>query len=268
MMASGIRRTAPIALFFSMVFQAPTHALTNYVASGTFIGGFLEVIEGFDENTGNPILVDAFPDSPPFGYPVTYSLTFTVDESVDGSVSLFSETASFDDAVSNISLNINGASIFNSSAEVATVRQFRGDTQDDIPARWSWDFSPEIDSFSLPDILAIDNDTSESLGTATARSFSFKLFDSSRQIYTGNGVSFLDMITLDPDKFDGTSLQIFWSNDSGEEPEHGEEPPEINYTAFATVDNLANLSAVPIPGGIWLFLSALSGFFVVTRRNA
>lgn len=80
-------------------------------------------------------------------------------------------------------------------------------------------------------------------------------------------MSFLDMLTLELNDFDGTSLQLFWFNDFDEEPEFGEEPPEINYTVFASIDSLTNLTAVPLPGGIWLLLSALSGVAVVTRRN-
>lgn len=265
-MALGIRKIASTAFFLNIIFHSSAYALTDYIATGTFFGDSLEVIE-YDDNTGDQIFIDAFLDSQPFGFPATFSLSFTLDESVDGRVPLFSQTAFFDGAISNLSLDINGINVFSSATEVATVGQFPGDFQGLFDSRWGWSFFPDMGSIALPDISVTDNVTFEPLGTGSAQGFSFNLFDSTDQIFSGNGSSILDLISPDINDFDGTSLQLFWFNDFDEEPEFGEEPPEINYTAFASIDTLTNLTAVPLPGGIWLLLSALSGFFVVARRN-
>lgn len=271
MTALDIRTLTASALFMSVAYQSPAYALTDYLATGTFFGDSLEVFEYvFDPVTDNQeqVGVDAFIEAAPIPLPSsTFSLSFSVDETVDGRVPLFSQSSFFDGAVSKISLDINGTNIFNSATEVATVAQFPGDFGGVLSASWGFSFFPESGGFPLPDVSAIDNNTFEPLGTASAQGLSFRLFDSSRQIYSGDGVSFLDMLTLELNDFDGTSLQLFWFNDFDEEPEFGEEPPEINYTVFASIDSLTNLTAVPLPGGIWLLLSALSGVAVVTRRN-
>ena len=264
-MGIEIKRLAAGVFLLGMFYQSSVHALTDYVATGTFIGDFLEVIQ-FDEDTGDEIFIDAFIDSSPFPIPTsTYTLSFTVDESVDGRVPLFSQSAFFDGAVSNVSLDINGINVFTSTTELSTPSQFPGDFGGTLSASWGWSLFPEFAPFALPDLDAFDVNTFEPLGSISAQGFSFRLFDSSRQIYTGG--SFLDLITLDLSDFDVASFQLFWFNDFDEEPEFGDEPPEINYTVFGSVDSLTNLSAVPLPGGIWLLMSGLAGFVVATRRG-
>ena len=274
MMALGTRGLGSAVFFLSTtliggIYQAPAHALTDYVAAGTFFADSLEVIQYVydpNEDTYEEFPIDAFIDTQPFPIPSsTFTLGFTVDESIDGDVPVFSPSAFFRGAISNVTLDINGMSVFDNAPEVATVAQFPGDFQGIFPASWGWSLFPESGSLPLPDLSAFDSNTSEPLGTISAQGFSFRLFDSTRQIYAS--VSFIDMIPLILSDFDDTSFQLSWDGYSDEEPEFGEEPPEINYTVYGSIDSLTNISAVPLPGGIWLLLSALSGLVVATRAN-
>ncbi len=264
-MRFGIKSLIATTFLLGVFYQSSVYALTDYVATGSFFGDLLQVIE-YDEDTGDETFIDAFLNSQPFPISAsTFSLSFTVDESIEGRVPVFSPSAFFDGAISNVSLDVNGINIFSSMTEVATVSQFPGDFQGLFSASWSWSLFPEFAPFSLPSLDAFDNNTFEPLGTITPQGFSFGLFDSTRQIYDGG--SFLDMLTLNLVEYDATSLQLFWFNDFDEEPEFGEEQPEINYTVFATIDSLTNLSAVPLPGGMWLLVSGITGFVVATRRH-
>ena len=263
-MGMGIQRTTAAAFLIGAIYLPSAHALTDYVATGTFFGDFLEVIQ-YDYDTDEETFIDAFLDTQPFSISSsTFTLRFTVDESIDGNVPVFSPTAFFSGAISNVSLDINSMNVFDSDSELATVGQFPGDFQGLYSASWSWSLFPEIGLISLPTLSAFDNNTFESLGTIVPQGFSFGLFDSTRQIYAGG---FLDMITLSLPDFDGTSFQLFWGVNFDEEPEFGDEPPEINYAVYGSIDSLTNLSAVPLPGGIWLLLSAMTGLLVASRRK-
>ena len=264
-MQFGRRYTASYLFLLVAAYQPSTYALTDYVATGSFFGDSLEVIQ-YDFDTAEETFVDAFLDSQPF--PIsssTFTLYFSVDESVDGNVPVFSPAAFFSGAVSNVSLEVNGVNVFSSPSEVATVSQFPGDFSGTLPAGWSWSLFPDSSDLSLPNLSVFDVDTFAPLGNATPQGFFFGLTDSARQIYGGG--SFLDLISLNYPDFDGTSFQLFWGSNFDDEPDFDEEPPEINYTVFGTVDSLTNLSAVPLPGGIWLLLSAMAGFVVANRRN-
>ncbi|MEM7465581.1 MAG: VPLPA-CTERM sorting domain-containing protein [Pseudomonadota bacterium] len=264
-MVINLKKIAGIAFLLGLFYQSTAQALTDYVATGSFFGDFLEVIQ-FDEFSGDETIIDAFINSQPFSIPTsTFTLSFTVDDSFRGRVPLFSQASFFDGAISNVSIDINGANIFSSTTELATVSQFPGDFGGTLSANWGWSQFPEFEPFALPTLDVFDNNTFEPLGTIDAQGFSFRLFDSTRQLY--NGGSFLDMLSLDLADFDATSFQLFWANDFDEEPEFGDEPPEINYTVFASIDTLTNVSVIPLPGGIWLLLSGITGFLVATRRT-
>ena len=250
-----------------LISQPSAMAMVEYVATGTFFGDSLE-IEQYDYNTDEISYIDGFLNAPPFPLPSsTFSLRFTVDDSFRGRVPLFSQSSFFDGAVSNVSLDINGSNVFSSSEEVATVGQFPGDFQGLYDASWFYSFFPPFGSINLPSLVAFDGDTFQELGTVIPDGFSFSLYDSTREIY--QNTSFLDMLALDFDDFDSTSFQLFWSQDYSEEPPFNDEDVEndIYYTVFGSIDSLSTTSAVPLPAGIWLLLSAISGIAITARRD-
>ena len=237
--------------------------LTSYTAQGHFFGTAIEAIS-FDDETGDETFLNAFVDSQPFDVSMsTFTLRFSVDESVDGNIPLFSPSAFFSGAVSDVSLEINGSTVFDNAADVATPGQFPGDFGGTLAASWNWSFFPDPADLLLSNLSVTDADTFEPLGSIVPQGFFFSLFDSSRTLYDGGSI--LDLITLDLNDFDSTSFQLFWGTDFSEEPdfEFGE-PPEINYTVFGSIDSLTT-TAVPVPAALWLFGSAIFGLFGVRR---
>ncbi len=252
-------------LALASCYTSSAFAMTTYQASGSFFGDLLEATR-FDEFLEEDVIIDAVVGVQPFDIASsTFTLDFTVDESIRGRVPVFSPAAFFDGAVTDITLAVNGVTVFSSVVDVATPFQSRPVSLS-LAETWGFSFFPDPMDLSLPDLNAFDFDTFEDLGSLSPQGFFFNLSDSTRSIYAGQSI--IDMIMLDLNDFDSTTFQLFWQNDTSQETEFGDSPPDLNYTVFARVDSLtSSATVVPVPAAAWLFGSALIGFLVVKRRG-
>lgn len=247
-------------------------ALANivpYIVTGTFDFGFSEASD-FDGN-----FVDSFADVEPIVYPAPFTLLFDLDTSADGDVIGGFVTGGipvrFDNAVSNISLSINGVNVINDTETSATVTQFdRFDgAVPEFPSRWDFSLSPtETTPWNLDPVTVFTQDPLDEfafIGTdLTADFLSFGLFDNTGELY--DGFSFTNELLLpNLSLFDSTSLRIFWEvviEDDCFDEECGT-LTDVFYTAFATVESV---SVVPLPAAVWLFGAGVAALGAVQRR--
>lgn len=247
----------------ALLSQASAIAATEYIVSGSFFGDSLQVTE-FDEETGDEIFVDAFLNQEPinFGPSSSFNLRFTVDETVEGRVPLFANVALFDNAVSDVSFDVNGNNIV-SNATPDAAQQFPGNANLNLSARWSWSLFDE--GLALPSITVINNMNFEPIVDLTPQFAFFALYDSTREVY-GNSFP-LDMINLDINQFDGNEFSLSWLLDtSGENGPNSDFNGGASYQVFGRIDSFSSVSQVPIPAAAWLFGAALIGLATSKKK--
>ncbi len=176
--------------------------------------------------------------------------------------------ARFDDAISNVSLNIDGVTVITDMESMQTLIRF--DRFDgfvpEFPSRRDFNLSPtDISPWSLNPVTVFYQDPEDEFSlidiSLVPDFLSFGLFDSTGEVYVG--FPFTNDV-LDPvlSLFDSTSLRIFWflgddffDNCFDEECD----VPDVFYTAFGTVDSITGGSPIPVPAAAWLFGSAPPG---------
>ena len=251
------------AMLTLLVQQSAMAAITDYVATGSFYGASLEVTN-FDEQTGEEVFVDAFLSAQPLNLSASpsFTLTFSVDESVNGTVPIFSAVALFNNALSNVSLDINGVNVL-TSTETDRVQQFPGNNG--FPSRWSWGLFAE--DLALPAVEVFDSQTGEFITNLNAEFMNFALFDSTDTVYAGGFP--IDLITASLGDFTSTDFSLFWGLSSGDEngDPFGDFAGDASYRVLGNIETLAVVSEVPVPAAAWLFLSAIGGLVASKRRQ-
>lgn len=259
------------ALFLALASYQPSAVadVIPFIVTGTFNFGFSEASD-FDGE-----FVDSFADADPIGFPAPFTLRFDLDTSADGRVPGGFVTggipARFDDAVSNISLDIDGVNVFTDTESSSTVTQFdRFDgAVPEFPSRWDFSLSPtDTTLWALDPVTVFTQDPDDEFAfnatEVTADFLNFALFDNSGALY--DGFNFTDELIL-PDLalFDSTSLRIFWEVVIDDEcfDDECDILTDVFYTAFATVESV---SVVPVPAAVWLLGGALAGLGAVQRR--
>lgn len=232
--------------------QSAVAAMVDYTVTGQFYADSLQVTDQYD----NP--VNAFIHPQPVNISSSFTLNFRVDEDTIGTVPIFTAVANFWDAVSNVSLNINGSNVL-TSTETGLLQQFPGDNG--YYSRWSWSLFSE--NIGLSDVMVFDAENfQQPLTTLNAQSINFALYDSTDTIYSSGFPD--NIITASLGDFDSTEFSIWWGMNY-------DDPYGFNgdasYTVYGTIDNISTVSAVPLPAAAWLFISGIGGLVVVSRRK-
>ncbi len=245
------------ALLFAAQGSAVAAPVVSYVMTGSFTTpGTLEVNDAF---SGDTVPDAELVNDPYFSYGV-FTLSFDVDLGITGYIPLFSDTAVFESAVTNMSLSIDGNPYWSSS--IGTARQ-TDPVNPAFPQVWSWGsdgtFNPPVD-----ELIAIDSSTSGYLATLTPEFVDVTLTDTSNTIYASSPV--FDLIAFDGSEFDTKELLITWVADAYDEDGNMIGDYEGFYELSGTVKNVA-VTTVPVPAVAWLFGSGLLAFVGVARSR-
>jgi len=256
-LAAGIILTGTLLLSA----QTPTMAanIVNYEMSGYFnTPGTLEL----EDYYSGEIVTDAELLDDPFNYMFSFSLSFDLDPHVSGYVPIFSPSAIFDDAVSNMSMSVDGNPYWssNSPSYVAQTSPIYDPTASD---HWSW--SNSSGTFTTPDELTVIDQFGFELATMTPGSVGIDLDDATGTLYDGQSLS--DLLIFDGSEFTNMQLILNWKI-----PElydtYGD--PINNYYGFyelmGTIETV-QVSAVPVPAAVWLFGSGMLALSVVGRKR-
>lgn len=269
--------SAALCALLTTLYQQSALAATDYLVTGNFYRDWLNV----SSDVGDPIDALIYPPDVPFTPATSFTLKFSVDESVAGHTSYFNAARYFDDAVSEISLDINDSNVLTTSM-LTQVQQFPGDTVQGIsyPARWSWTLFPgseepaEALNLSSLEVLGDQDGLGfyTSLTNVNPVGIDFALYDPSQTAYGAGGEpnGELDLITLTPTelgKFPYKEFSVFWNNFDSGEGGHGGFNGSAEYTAYFTIASVTTVSAVPLPAAAWLFLSALGGLVITKRKQ-
>ncbi len=275
--------SAVLCALLATLYQQPALAVTtDYLVTGNFYGDWLEVTQ-YDDDAGYELPLDAFIyPAQPFTTATSFTLKFSVDESVAGHTSLFNPARYFNDAVSGVSLDINGVNELTTSL-TEEVQQFPGDVVGGTPysARWSWTLFPghsenSSEAFkTLAPLMVFGAEPFENppfLTNVNPTGIDFALYDPSRTAYGAEGEpnGELDLITLTPTelaKFPVREFSVFWDVDHSGEEGPGGFDGSATYTAFFNIASVTTVSAVPLPAAAWLFLSALGGLVITKRKQ-
>ena len=271
--------SAVLCALLATLYQQSAVAATDYLVTGNFYGDLLEVTQ-YDEDAGDYLPLDAFIyPQPPFTSATSFTLRFSVDESVAGHTSLFNPARYFNDAVSGISLDIDGTNVLTTSW-TETVQQFPGDTVDgtSYPARWSWSLFPghsedPAEAFkTLAPLQVFGAEPFENpplLTTVNPAGINFALYDPTQTAYGASGQ--LDLITLtalELGKFPNKEFSIFWGVDYSGEGGPGGFDGDATYTAFFNITSVTDVSEVPLPATAWLLMTALGGLAMRKKLKA
>jgi hypothetical protein len=238
--------------------QSAVAAIVNYTVTGSFYGDSLEVSQ-YDNQTGDEIPVNAFIHPQTNIISSSFTLNFRVDEDTVGTTPIFNPVRNFWDAVSNVSLNIDGSNVL-TSTETGLLQQFPG--ENGYASRWSWSLFSE--GINLNDVMVFDNgNPSQPLTTLHAESINFALYDSTDTVYS-SGYPF-DIFTASLGDFNSTEFSVWWGMNFDEEPSGGFDG-NASYAVYGTIDSISSVSEVPLPAAAWLFISAIGGL-VVSRRK-
>lgn len=239
--------------------QSAVAAIVDYTVTGSFYADSLEVAE-FDEGADDYIPVDAFLGGPsPISFSSPFTLSFSVDEATAGGTPIFNPVRLFDDAVSNVSLNINGINVL-ASTETETLQQFPGGNG--YYSRWGWSLS---DNIALPDVSVYRDSTGDFLTDLNANFINFALFNSTDSVFSGE--SHLNIITASLEDFTGTEFSVWWNMDFGDDDGEPFGDFDASYAMYGSIDSISSFSEVPLPAAAWLFMSAIGGLVVSKRKQ-
>ena len=248
------------ALLLAAQGSAVAAPVVGYVMTGSFITpGTLEVNDAF---SGDTVPDAELVNDPFFSYGV-FTLSFDVDLGVAGHIPLFSDTAVFESAVTNLSLSIDGNPYWSSSTGTALQTD---PVNPAFPQVWSWGsdgtFNPPVD-----ELIAIDSSTSGYLATLTPEFVDITLTDTSNTIYGASPV--FDLIAFDGSEFDTKDLLITWVADAFDQDGNLIGDYEAYYELSGTIENVM-VTAVPVPAVAWLFGPGLLAFagFARSRKAA
>ena len=241
--------------------QSPAMAsnIVSYEMSGYF--GTPGTLELEDAYSGDPV-TDAELLFDPFDYMFSFNLSFDLDPHVSGYVPIFSPSAFFDDAVSNMSLNVDGNPYW--SADGTTyVAQTSPIYDQTAPEIWSWsDFGS---TFTNPDELTVIDQFGFELTTLVPDGVGIHLADATRTLYDGQSLT--DMLIFDGSEFTDMLMILSWEVPELYDP-WGD--PINDYYGYyeleGTIENV-RVSAVPVPAAAWLFGSGLLALIGMGRKS-
>ena len=241
--------------------QSPAMAsnIVSYEMSGYFITpGTLELEDAY---SGDPV-TDAALLSDPFDYMLSFSLSFDIDPHVSGDIPVFSPSAFFYDAVSNMSMSVDGNPYW-SSGDTTYVAQTEVLYDPTEPDHWSWyDFGG---TFTNPDELTVIDQFGIELATMVPAGVGISLSDATRTLYDGQSLT--DMLIFDGSEFTDMRLILDWEIPELYDP-YGD--PINDYYGFyeleGTIDSV-RVTAVPVPAAAWLFGSGLLALIGMGRKS-
>ena len=247
------------ALLFSS--QNPTMAanIVSYEMSGYFITpGTLEL----EDYYSGEIITDAELLDDPFNYMFTFNLSFDLEPHVSGYVPIFSPSAIFDDAVSNMSMSVDGNPYWSSNGPsyVAQTTMLYDPAE---PDHWSW--SNSNGTFTTPDELTVIDQFGFELATMTPDSVGISLDDATRTLYDGQSLS--DLLIFDGSEF--TDMQLFLNWEIPELYDTYGDPINEYYGFYELIGTITDVqvSTVPVPAAVWLFGSGMLALGGVVGRK-
>ena len=222
--------------------------ITSYTISGTFYNESIYDAGGDPYTyTSDNVIIDPHDD---IVSGTDFTLTFDLDDTIPGAP-LGSNGSQFLSAASNLELTFNsGAYIgwdnYGTTDDVIAVNNAGSNDQ------WSIFSTPyystDIDYLNVYDI---DNGTyPESL---TLDSLEFSLLDTDEALYS---TSPPELVAFNGTEFEITEVNLTWLGDSG----------VYDYIVFGEVNSIT-VSAVPLPGALWLFGSGLFAFISMAARS-
>ena len=224
------------------VFAVPAGAATiSYQLDGT-IGGDGGTI--FDNNTGNPTTDTVFVAPDPFPSSVSFSLSFDLDNSVAGTAA-GSNGSNFAAAISNLVLTVDGSTFYTSSSE--DLDEF------DNGSNHQWSVFGFAGTFSTS-VEFVDIEDSNGIGVDSLQlaSMDLILLDLDAALFSQSPP---ELVAITGNEFEIADIDLTWSGGA-----------TYDYGVTGTINTITT-SAVPLPGSIWLFGSALLGLSGIAKRK-
>ena len=239
--------------------QAIASNIVSYEMSGYFSTPGTLYLE--DAYSGDPVS-DAALLSDPFDYMFSFTLSFDLDPHVSGNIPAFSPSAFFYDAVSNMSMSVDGSPYW-SSGDTTYVAQTEVLYDPTEPDHWSW--SNFGGTFTDPDELTVIDQFGSQLATMVPAGVGISLSDATRTLYDGQSLT--DMLVFDGSEFTDMRMTLGW-----EVPElYDTWGDPINdyygyYELTGTIESVY-VTAVPVPAAAWLFGSGLLALIGMGRKS-
>lgn len=221
--------------------------ITSYTLSGTF---YNESIYDAGGNpyipTSNNVIIDPYDD---IVSGTDFTLTFNLDNTTPGAP-LGSNGSQFLSAVSNLELTFDSGIYigWNNYGMNDDVLAFNNAGSND---QWSI-FSTPYNSTDIDYLSVYDIDNSDYPELLTLDFLELSLLDMDEALYS---TSPPELIAFNGTEFEVAELNLTWLGDNG----------VYDYAVFGEVTSIT-VSAVPLPGALWLFGSGLLAFVGISAR--
>lgn len=240
------RLLLPSIMVAGIATPAGASVITSYQMTGIFDYSYIT------DSNWDPVN-NVYVDVEPVSGPTPFTLSFDLDGSVPRT-SGTSTSSAFQSAVSNITLNVDGVGWWSegTSDVYEYINSYGGSVQNH---QWSI-FADEFDAIVNPDIGSLDlmdGDTGDYLESLSLYSLNLFLLDTDAALFASTPPG---LVVFDGSEFEFFDIELTWGSGS------------YNYTLAGNITDIS-VSAVPLPGAVWLFGSALLGLagFAGFRRT-
>ena len=222
----------------------------DYEMKGHFRGGILSNTTGNNlfEETQDAVYIDPVPGD------AAFILTFRLDDTVVASDHFTSTSSTFSDAISDLSLSLDGEEVWFRHQEALFEY---GPSTNITSSQWSIfsSYGAVLDS-SMRKIQVKDTDTDSVVDEPELSRLLLFLVDSDGSTFTSVPP---EMVAVnDLNQFGYKALELRWGG--------GPEDNSYNYLLDGDITELS-VTAVPLPAAFWLFGSAVLGFAGFSRRT-